>query len=58
MYRYSQALDYCHANLVVHRDVKLENLLLDANNNIKLIDFGLSAILAPGKRLRWGLYSC
>ena len=32
-------------NLVVHRDVKLETLLLDANNNMKLIDFGLSAIL-------------
>ena len=45
-------LAYCHANEVVHRDVKLENILLDAHNCMKLIDFGLAAFYAPGRRLR------
>ena len=33
-------------------DLKLENLLLDRQRNLKIVDFGLSAILIPGKRLR------
>jgi 5'-AMP-activated protein kinase catalytic alpha subunit len=37
---------------VVHRDVKLENILLGASNDIKVIDFGLAAFYAPGKKLR------
>eukprot|EP00958_Prasinococcus_capsulatus_P019256 scaffold2355_cov382-Prasinococcus_capsulatus_cf.AAC.7 len=44
-------LDYCHKRCVVHRDVKLENLLLDYGNNIKIIDFGLSSLMTPGKKL-------
>jgi len=42
---YSQILsgiEYIHKLGVVHRDLKPENLLLDHNNNIKLVDFGLS----------------
>ncbi|BAT03298.1 CBL-interacting protein kinase 3 [Oryza sativa Japonica Group] len=38
------AVDYCHSRGVYHRDLKLENLLLDTAGNIKVSDFGLSAI--------------
>ncbi|XP_059095436.1 serine/threonine-protein kinase par-1-like [Tigriopus californicus] len=37
-----QAVDYCHQRRVVHRDLKAENLLLDADMNIKVADFGFS----------------
>ncbi|XP_040091486.1 serine/threonine-protein kinase MARK2-like [Oryx dammah] len=45
------ALQHCHQRGVVHRDLKLGNLLLDANNNIRISDFGLSNQWHPGKKL-------
>ncbi|OAY24140.1 CBL-interacting serine/threonine-protein kinase 10 [Manihot esculenta] len=43
------AVDFCHSRGVYHRDIKPENLLLDENENLKISDFGLSA-LAESKR--------
>ena len=36
------ALEYLHNNNIAHRDIKLENMLMDDNGDAKLIDFGLS----------------
>jgi hypothetical protein len=40
-------IDYCHLNSIVHRDLKIENVLIEKTGQIRLIDFGLA-----------NLYSC
>ncbi|KAJ4490606.1 CAMK/CAMKL/Kin1 protein kinase [Lentinula aciculospora] len=45
------ALDYCHRNNVVHRDLKIENILISQTGNIKIIDFGLSNLYNPANHL-------
>jgi len=36
------AIKYCHDKYVIHRDIKLENIIVDRNLNIQMIDFGFA----------------
>lgn len=49
------AIEYLHSIGVAHRDIKPENILLDYQNNVKLIDFGLSNFYQKNEKL---LTSC
>ncbi|TVY71318.1 Protein kinase kin1 [Lachnellula suecica] len=48
----ASALDYCHRNSIVHRDLKIENILISKTGDIKIIDFGLSNLFAPRDHLK------
>ena len=51
-----EALEYIHSQGIVHQDLKPENILVDAEDRIKLIDFGIAS-LAGGRRLTLGKLS-
>ena len=47
-----EGIKYCHENNVIHRDIKLENIIVDKNLNAKIIDFGFSTWFSEGQRLK------
>ncbi|KAK0615794.1 hypothetical protein B0T17DRAFT_496622 [Bombardia bombarda] len=48
-----RALDYCHTFGICHRDLKFENILLKANGQVKIADFGMAALQqGPSHHLR------
>jgi len=51
-----EALEHVHANGVVHRDLKPENIMVDANDEIHLIDFGIAGSVGA-RRLTFAHFS-
>lgn len=47
-----ESLAYCHKKGVVHRDIKLDNILLDHHGRLKLCDFGVSRVIKKGEILK------
>ena len=45
------AIKYIHSRNIIHRDIKLDNILIDLNNNIKLCDFGVGKQIHKGELL-------
>jgi serine/threonine protein kinase len=54
--RICDALEYIHSQGVVHRDLKPENIMIDAEDCVKLIDFGVASLVGS-RRLTFGKLS-
>lgn len=51
MYELLMGVGYIHSRNIAHRDIKLENILLDNTGQVKLCDFGVSELLEDSNSL-------
>jgi serine/threonine protein kinase len=45
-------LGHCHCRSVLHRDIKLDNILMDVEGSIKICDFGVSRLINKGQSIQ------
>ena len=48
----ASALDYCHGNNIVHRNICIENIMLSETGDIKLVGFSVSSLFSPQSHLK------
>jgi len=52
LHQLASAINHCHSKNITHRDVKLENIMVDERMNVTLLDFGLSKAFSKKKLLK------